>query len=240
MDKFNSNEFYNSVNGMAPDPYLWRSPADKREFIALGTEVTLPKNTIIHKANEIPMYAYYVLSGSIVSFEYTSEGNERIYAISSRGTLVLEESVTLQQPVPVSFKTTRETHAVKITREAMLQAVVTNPDIALEVIRSTSAKLLSVMEVIRQSASTNASWKICNLLMIFASQYGVPYDNKILIDAKLSQQNMANLLGLNRITTLRVIKELKDMGIIEQINGQYCIRNMNALIDHMQSLEEDS
>lgn len=240
MIDFNSDKAYNSVNGTAPDPYLWRSAPDKREFKVLGTEVTIPKNTIVHNANEVPLYAYYVLSGSIVSFEYTASGNERIYAISSRGTLVLEESVILQQPVPVSFKASRETRAIKISRESLLQAVASDPDIAMEIIRSTSAKLLSAMEVIRQSTSTSAAWKICNLLLIFASQYGVPYDNKILIDTKLSQQNIANLLGLNRITTLRVMKDLKDMGIIEQINGFYCVRSMDSLMRHMEYLENES
>lgn len=206
----------------------------------LGTEVSIPKNTIIHEADEIPSYAYYIISGRVISFEYTPSGNERIYAISSEGSFIFEECLITQRPVPVSFRTTRGTKAIRIDRESLLNAVYSDPDLAMDVIFSVSEKFLSSMEVNRQASSTNASWKICNLLISFSKRYGVPYDNKILIQEKISQQSIANLLGLNRITTLRVMKDLKDMGLIEQINGLYCIRDLDSLRRHMEYLEAES
>jgi len=220
--------------------YLWTFDFNNSAVISMGTEVTIPKNTIVHTANEIPEYAYYILSGRIISFEYTASGNERIYAISSKGSIVLDESLITGRPVPVSFRTTKETRAIKINRDAMLRAISSDPDFAMAIIRSTSDKMLAAMEVIRQSTSTSASWKVCNLLLTLAKQYGVPYDNKTLISEKISQQNIANLLGLNRITTLRVMKDLKDMGLIEQINGLYCIRDEAKLKRHMEFLETES
>ena len=220
--------------------YLWSSAVDREVLRSLGEEITIPKNTIIHTADEIPAYAYYILSGRVISFEYTANGNERIYAISSNGSLVLDESLILQRAIPVSFRTTRETRAVRIDRDAIYRAVTADPEFAIAIIQSTAEKMLSAMEIIRQSTSTNASWKVCNLLLTFARQYGVEYDNKILIEEKISQQTIANLLGLNRIITLRVMKDLKDMGLIEQINGLYCIRDMDRLHTHMEYLEAES
>lgn len=73
------------------------------------------------------------------------------------------------------------------------------------------------------------AWKVCNLLLTFAERYGVPYDGKTLIKEKISQQMMANLLGVNRITMVRAIKELREMGLIEQVNGFYCIRDKERM-----------
>lgn len=227
-------------NGNEIGTYLWSFDFNNSSVLSMGTEVIIPKNTIIHTADNIPEYAYYILSGRIISFEYTASGNERIYAISSKGSIVLDESLITRSPVPVSFRTTKETHAIKIDRDAMLRAISSDPDFAMAIIKSTSDKMLSAMEIIRQSTSTNASWKVCNLLLTLAKQYGVPYDGKILISDKISQQSIANLLGLNRITTLRVMKDLKDMGLIEQINGLYCIRDEEKLRRHMEFLEIES
>ena len=47
---------------------------------------------------------------------------------------------------------------------------------------------------------------------------------------------MSNLLGINRITTVRGIKKLKDMGLLEQINGLYCIRDIERLKRHQRQL----
>ena len=40
---------------------------------------------------------------------------------------------------------------------------------------------------------------------------------------------VANLLGVNRITMVRAIKELREMGLIEQVNGFYCIRDKERM-----------
>lgn len=225
------------MNDNEINTYLWNFDFSNSSVYSMGVEVIIPKNTVIYKADTIPEYAYYILSGKIISYEYTVTGNERIYAISTRGSLVLDDSLVTRKPIPVSFRTTQETHAIRIDHEAMIRAISSNPDFAMAVIHSTADKLLSAMEIIRQSSSTSAAWKVCNLLLTYAKQYGTPYDNKILISEKISQQNIANLLGINRITTLRVMKDLKDMGLIEQINGFYCIRDEENLIRHMDFLE---
>lgn len=219
--------------------FLWSFGFNSTSVMSLGNEVIIPKNTIIHSADEIPEFAYYVLSGKIISYEYTASGNERIYAVSTKGSMVLDDSLVTQKPIPVYFKTTRDTRAIKIARNSMINAIASDPDFALAIIHSTSEKLLSAMEIIRQTSSTSAAWKVCKLLLTYAKQYGTPYDNKILISEKISQQNIANLLGINRITTLRVMKDLKDMGLIEQINGLYCIRDEENLKRHMDFIETE-
>ena len=80
--------------------------------------------------------------------------------------------------------------------------------------------------------------KVCNLLLMFAERYGVPYDGKLLIKEKISQQMMANLLGVNRITMVRAIKELREMGFVDQVNGFYCIRDKERMRQYMNSGQE--
>jgi CRP/FNR family transcriptional regulator len=44
---------------------------------------------------------------------------------------------------------------------------------------------------------------------------------------------MANQIQANRVTIARNIRELKDLGLIEYINGYYCIRDVARLKRHM-------
>ena len=48
--------------------------------------------------------------------------------------------------------------------------------------------------------------------------------------------NMTNLLGVNRATTVRSIRALKDMNLLENINGFYCIRSIEQLKRHQENL----
>jgi CRP/FNR family transcriptional regulator len=60
-----------------------------------------------------------------------------------------------------------------------------------------------------------------------------------MIAEKVSQQTLSDLLGVNRITVNRSIKKLKDMGLILQINGFYCISDMEKLRRHMDYIEAE-
>lgn len=46
---------------------------------------------------------------------------------------------------------------------------------------------------------------------------------------------MANLLGVNRATLVRAVKELREMGFVEQINGFYCIRDEVRMRQYMEN-----
>ena len=133
-------------------------------------------------------------------------------------------------------KTVQPSELVCITREMLLQGIAHDPQLSMDIMESLSAKFLSAMEQVRHTNFHNAGWKICDLLLIFAEHYGVPYDGKILIKEKISQQLLSNLLGINRVTAVRAIKDLKEMALIEQINGYYCIRSLEKLKRHQERM----
>lgn len=198
----------------------------------LGKIERFPKNHILVNAGEIPDLCYIVKSGRVADFEYTINGQERIYNIDEKGSMFLEANLLLNCEVPISFKTITPCELVCIDKNTLIEAAMNDSEVAMDLIQSISVKFISSMEQVRNTNYHNAEWRICELLLDFANTYGVPYDGKILIQEKMSQQLISNLLGLNRITVVRSIKALKEMGLIEQINGLYCIRDMNRLARH--------
>ena len=148
----------------------------------------------------------------------------------------MEGNVLFDQESAVNFKTVLPSELILITKEMLLEGISRDPQLSMDIMESLSTKFLSSMEQIRHSNFHNAAWKICDLLLIFAEHYGVPYDGKILIKEKISQQLLSNLLGINRVTAVLAIKELKEMALIEQINGYYCIRSLEQLKRHQERI----
>ena len=110
-------------------------------------------------------------------------------------------------------------------------------DIVMDICRSLAGKFLSAMGQIRSGQQKSAEWKICRLLEIFMENYGQPYDGKILLAEKISQQMMADMLGMNRVTITRKFKELRELSLVEQINGYICVRSPEALRKHMELMK---
>ncbi len=202
----------------------------------LGDKKTFPKNHILVQAGSLPKYCYIVKQGRVIGYEYTISGEERIYNFNEKNSILCEANVLFDWDSPVSFKTAMPCELICIDKETLLEAIERDPLISMDIMESMGIKFMSAMEQIRHANVHNAAWKICDLLLIFAEHYGVAYDGKIMIREKISQQLLSNLLGINRVTAVRAIKDLKDMGLIEQINGYYCIRDREKLRRHQERL----
>ena len=45
------------------------------------------------------------------------------------------------------------------------------------------------------------------------------------------------MLGMNRVTVSKKFKELRDISLLEQINGYLCVRSAEALQKHMELMK---
>lgn len=207
------------------------------EIQKMGTPVTLEKNQMLCKAGDIPDSCYYVCRGQIVAYEYTPAGSEHIFSVNRPGELILAPSMVVTHPLLLNFKASMPTWLIRIRREIMFQAIMEDPEFSATLIHSLSMRLITTIEQSRQRDGYSVPWRVCNLLLSMGECYGVDYDGKVLIREKISQQVMANNLHANRVTIARAIRDLKDYGLVEYINGYYCIRSLEKLKKHMNYLE---
>ena len=208
-------------------------------FENLGFSRKLPANTTFISPGDKLKCCYFIKSGIVIGYELSRNGSVREYDVMLNSSLLGETFIIMDTPCPVYFKTVKDTELICIDKADFMRALSERPEVNRLVLQSLSTKFLAAMDEVRQAGTYSAAWRICNLLKIFADKHGTPYDGKILISQKISQQMMSNLLGLNRITTVRVIKTLKELQIVEQVNGLYCIRDMDRLKEYMEILADE-
>lgn len=218
--------------------FIVRLPRGTERLEKLGSEMKLGRNQTIIRAEDTSRYCYVIKSGRVVAYEFSPNGDERIYSFNEPGSLILEDITIFQRPSPVGFKAYTPVTLIRIERTNLINAIAKDPEVSFDIIQSLTMKFLGAMQRIRDNNTYSADWKISNLFLVFACNHGVPYDGKILIEEKISQQMMSSMLGINRITAVRAVKNLKDTGLVEQINGYYCIRDIDALRKHRKELEE--
>lgn len=209
-------------------------------FYTMGPEIFLPKNHFLQKAGNIPDCCYVLREGRIACCEYTSDGRECYSNINEGDSLLLEAAIILGRRLTLNYKALTDCRLIKISRESLMESVVSDPAVALDLLTIISEKFLSVSEQIRESNYRSASWKVCNLLLSLAGKYGVDYDGKIMVSERISQQQLANTLRINRVTVNRTLTKLKNFGYIEQVNGLFCIRNVEKLRRYMDSICDQS
>ncbi|MCD7748528.1 MAG: Crp/Fnr family transcriptional regulator [Oscillospiraceae bacterium] len=207
------------------------------QFQRMGTPVTLAKNQTLYKVGDVPDSCYYVCQGCIVAFDCTPAGGEHIFSVNVPGELILVPSMVVIHPLVLNFKASEPTYLIRIHRETLFQEMADDAEFSAQLVYALSVRLIDTIEQSRERGSYSVPWRVCNLFLSMAGRYGVPYDGKVLIQKKMSQQAMANELHANRVTVARAIRELKDYGLVEYINGYYCVRDMARLKKHMDYLE---
>lgn len=207
------------------------------KLFPLGETLSLPPDTIFIQPSDPPDYCYIIRSGIVIGTEIYPNGMVREGLIMAPYSLIGEAFVLLNEPSPITFRTVLHSELIRISRDSLLRALSTEPELYKIITESLTKKFLSSMDEIRQIASCNVTWRICNLLEIFSVYYGEEINGKIRISIRLSQQILSKLLCVNRITTVRIIKKMKDLHLIEQINGYYWIVDQNAFSEYKKQNE---
>lgn len=203
---------------------IYTMDKDHELLLDQGETICLPAGKVLVEQGDPVKYCYVVRSGRVVSMEYTLDGAERIFNMFDSGSIFLESNTLLNSPAAVCFKAFTDVKLVRITRKQLIKRMMEDERVLLSVVGSTAHKYFSAMDQIREGFDHDASWRIYNLFMIFASNYGKEEGNWIRIDTKLNHQMIGNLLGMNRVTVSKMIKEMKNQGLIIQINDDYCVR----------------
>lgn len=190
----------------------------------LGEHIFFPHNdTLISPGDEI-RYCYLVISGNVVSLEYTEEGTKHIFNFFGPGSLFLESNLLSDFPSEVYFETLTAVELMRIDAETLKDAMTRDFSITQFIVDSLSAKFYSSQDQLRENYNHDAMWKVYNMLVLLAANVGKPFDSWTMIDMDLNQQMISDMLGLNRITTHKVLKKLKDKDLVVLINSKYCIR----------------
>ena len=205
---------------------------------SLGKLRTFPKNHILVEHDTIPDYCYLICKGKVMGIETLDSGEEFIYSILDNNALFCEANLLARRPVPVSFKVIQDSDILCIDRTSLLMAMENDQQLMTSILNSISTKFIDAMDEVRDIKNHNAIWRLCKLLTDLANRYGVAYDDKVLIHEKISIQTLTSMMGVNRATTVRSLKLLRDLGLVEHINGYYCIRNLDSLKRHQELLEQ--
>lgn len=204
----------------------------------LGTLRRFPKGHELNLPGEVPDRCYLVKSGRVIGYEISYAGEMRVYNFMEPGSMFLEECLLFDKPCPVTFKAATPVELICIDKCDLKRAFKRDIDVVMDVCESLSTKFLSAMDQLRLGFRQDAGWKICKLLVIMAQRHGVlREDGSILIKERMSHQAMAELLGMNRVTVTRKMKELRESGLIGSQENYYILPDMETLVRYMQDME---
>ena len=192
-------------------PFFTQLTEEELEVIrSLASEKHYPKNAVVLTEGEMGDSLYMIQSGKVKVFISDQEGREMILKLLGPGDFFGEMSMIDKQPRSASVTTAEASVFLLLTHAAFERCVEKVPRIATLVMRVLAQRIREADKKIGTLAMMDVYGRVASTLLELSV-----YDNgKLMVSEKLSQQDLANMVGASREMVNRILKDLADRGFI--------------------------
>lgn len=179
----------------------------------LAATRTYPKNTIIISEGDDSDSLYVVLSGKVKVFLSDDDGREIIINILGEGEYFGELALLDDAPRSASVMTSEECKLAVISKPAFEECLFKNPQLALRVIKELSKRMRSLTQNVKSLALMDVYGRVARTLLDMAEPMET---NKelLVVRQKLTQRDIASMVGASREMVSRILKDLTTGGYI--------------------------
>ena len=175
--------------------------------------------------SEVPQFAVIVLNGVVKAYTISPEGDKTIVQFYGKGSILPGDWVNSQSSTALyNIDAVNDVRVLKVKRSDFQAAIESNPEFQREYLNYMLQAQAAMMLRITGLCQSRASYKICYTLYFLLFRYGVARDDDTyLIDLKLTQGMIAELIGQTRESTAKNLKALKLAGIVDYNSSSYSV-----------------
>jgi global nitrogen regulator NtcA len=118
---------------------------------------------------------------------------------------------------------------ISVPIEQVEKALTQNPELAMLLLRGLSSRILQTEMMIETLAHRDMGSRLVSFLLILCRDFGVPGQDGVTIDLKLSHQAIAEAIGSTRVTVTRLLGDLRDQSMISIHKKKITVHNPATL-----------
>jgi CRP/FNR family cyclic AMP-dependent transcriptional regulator len=186
------------------------------------------KGTVLFEEGATPEGAYVVLDGRVKLSVNSAQGKALVLGFFGAGAIIGLAAAILGRPHVSTAETIQATSAVFVPRSELLEELRTLPLAAWQAAQLVSENcyfLLTKMATVELSES--AQQKMARCLLGLLNQNSA-HDGAH-VELNLSQETIAQMVGLSRETVSRLLSRLRRKGVLDWTRSDFIIRNRLAL-----------
>src|SRR6185295_14853716 len=156
---------------------------------------------------------YLLQKGRMKITALSEDGHEVVHEIIGPGEIFGETSTILGIPRTTSAQTLEASLLCEIRQKDLEWLLTTYPELALKLLKSLGMRLKKAEAQLLNVICNDVSKRVREALIdLIACEPGVQPDQPVTI--KITQQDLASLIGASRQKTWQALKELEDAGVL--------------------------
>lgn len=192
------------------------------------------KGTYLFQEETVGNELFVILSGKLQISKMVPDGREITIRMCQKGDLIGELSLfTRNGPYSVNAKVLEDGEVAVIYKSDLEKELEENNAFALEFMKWLLQQQRKANTKFRDLVLQGKKGALCSILIRLANSYGVKTEKSIVIDAALTNQEIANFCGTSREVINRLLSDLRKRGIISTEKGTITILDLDYLRDEI-------
>jgi CRP/FNR family transcriptional regulator, global nitrogen regulator len=187
-----------------------------------------PKDTIFTPGDPDDQL-YFLLFGAVRLYKIYGDYKEATTALLKDSGVFGKLNLVEGRWQDVFAEAVTDARVVSIQKASLERVIKSNPEFALRLFSSLSERLRQSDEVIESLLHREVSTRLATLLVNLAERFGEEDDADLLIDVRLTHQDLANMIASTREAVSKVMSEFQRYGVIETRNRKIAILDRGAL-----------
>lgn len=208
-------------------------PTDLRHISEWMHRKVFPAGTMLMSSHQTGEVVYFILSGTVKVHAEQADGADVIISILGPGESVGEMSALDQSNRSASVTTLEESELLWLDHVTFRKFLMATPMLSHNLSCLLSKRLRQANEQIQSLATADIECRVARQLIGFVEKYGQPQkDGNISIPVRLTQGDLANLIGATRESVNKIIVSYKERGYLSASRDhRWTIHNRQFLLN---------
>ncbi len=190
---------------------------------------TCDKGQLLYLPGDSSDAVYLLKKGRVKISRVNADGREVLLTILEPGEIFGEVEAVTDEPRETLVQALEKSLVCKIRREDFDQYLHKYPHVGGRIIKLMGARLRTIESRIGELVFKSAPARLATVLLNLAETMGQPEDRGIRLQARLTHQNIARLIGTSRETASTLISRFSQRGLLMQDHRHIVILDKDRL-----------
>jgi CRP-like cAMP-binding protein len=158
---------------------------------------------------------FIIIRGNVAVTRVSNDGKEAILSILKEGDFFGEMGVLDASPRSATIKALSEANVAVLARDEFLNLLGKTPQMGVSLVLALSARLRATNQAMQAAAYQDIRTRVASLLLNLEKNFGEACESGTRLTLRLTNQEMANMVGTTRETVNRTLNRFWDEKIID-------------------------
>ena len=185
-----------------------------QELMALAKRRTFRSGEVIFHRDDPGQVLYVMKEGKVKICLISPDGQEISLAVLGKGDCFGEFAILDSLPRSADAVAMEKVECYTLQRSDFHNAVMKNPKIAIQIMEVLTKRLRTTDEMIEDLIFLDVPGRVAKKLLELADSHGVKVEDGVRIDVRLTQQELASMVGASRESVNKVMGYFTDKRFI--------------------------